>query len=382
MRIEPGVAPRLHFFVLDADGVPDATVVYTDVTTAKYRTRTAGVASADSTAITLAAGAYTDSHATGTFGLVNTALGEYFVDCPVGAADANADTVELRMVLTDGTLIVIPVVAEIDVRTSTRNATAPDNAGIAAIKERTDNLPDDPADVGDVSPTIDFSPTINPTELSNDSVNAIRSGLSTLTAAQVWDYIVTGSTSAATTITTLLTRIVGTLASGTHSPQSGDSYARLGAPAGDTIAADIAAIGGGVDESEIIDGVLAGLDSVTVTRVGPGFDPVTSAFELIAGDDYVYANDGHTDFSVGFTGDPEGWSVAVGATAPHFGSFTGVGSLVQAGSEYKLRVEWEKDQTAAPPSDGYQWQAKLIDPDGMVRTKIYGALVLKCNTVV
>jgi hypothetical protein len=42
-------------------------------------------------------------------------------------------------------------------------------------------------------------------------------------------------------VATLLTRIVGTLASGTHSPQSGDAFARLGAPAGASIAADIAA---------------------------------------------------------------------------------------------------------------------------------------------
>jgi hypothetical protein len=40
--------------------------------------------------------------------------------------------------------------------------------------------------------------------------------------------------------TTLLSRIVGTLGSGTHQPQSGDAFARLGAPAGASISADIA----------------------------------------------------------------------------------------------------------------------------------------------
>jgi hypothetical protein len=43
-------------------------------------------------------------------------------------------------------------------------------------------------------------------------------------------------------VTALLQRIVGTLATGTHKPQSGDAFARLGAPSGDSIAADIAAI--------------------------------------------------------------------------------------------------------------------------------------------
>ena len=45
-----------------------------------------------------------------------------------------------------------------------------------------------------------------------------------------------------TSVATLLTRIIGTLASGTHNPQGGDTFARLGAPAGASIAADIAAL--------------------------------------------------------------------------------------------------------------------------------------------
>jgi hypothetical protein len=67
------------------------------------------------------------------------------------------------------------------------NTTAPANSDIAAIKAKTDNLPNDPAGVSDVSPTIDFNPTIeptpvtvNPTELSSGSVDAIRDGLATI----------------------------------------------------------------------------------------------------------------------------------------------------------------------------------------------------------
>lgn len=40
-------------------------------------------------------------------------------------------------------------------------------------------------------------------------------------------------------LATLLARVLGTIAAGTHSPQSGDAYARLGAPSGASIAADI-----------------------------------------------------------------------------------------------------------------------------------------------
>lgn len=48
-------------------------------------------------------------------------------------------------------------------------------------------------------------------------------------------------------LNTLLTRIVGTLAAGTHTAQTGDAYARLGAPAGASVSADIATIDGNVD---------------------------------------------------------------------------------------------------------------------------------------
>lgn len=43
-------------------------------------------------------------------------------------------------------------------------------------------------------------------------------------------------------VSTILGRVIGTLAAGTHEPQSGDAFARLGAPAGASIAADIAAL--------------------------------------------------------------------------------------------------------------------------------------------
>ena len=51
-------------------------------------------------------------------------------------------------------------------------------------------------------------------------------------------------------INTILARIIGTLAAGTHNPQGGDTYARLGAPAAASIAADLAVIDNFVDELE------------------------------------------------------------------------------------------------------------------------------------
>ena len=43
-------------------------------------------------------------------------------------------------------------------------------------------------------------------------------------------------------VDTIVARVIGTIAAGTHNPQSGDAYARLGAPAGASVSADVAAV--------------------------------------------------------------------------------------------------------------------------------------------
>jgi hypothetical protein len=45
----------------------------------------------------------------------------------------------------------------------------------------------------------------------------------------------------------LKARLIGTVAAGTHNPQSGDSYTRIGAPVGASISADVAVVDGNVD---------------------------------------------------------------------------------------------------------------------------------------
>lgn len=61
-------------------------------------------------------------------------------------------------------------------------------------------------------------------------------------AAAVWDRLTSAITTAGSIGKYLLDKIVGTIADGTHHPQSGDSYERLGTPATGTIAADIASV--------------------------------------------------------------------------------------------------------------------------------------------
>lgn len=79
----------------------------------------------------------------------------------------------------------------------------------------------------------------NQISLSNGKVllQATQTGVTIPTVTTL-----TNAPSDSSGVTTLLSRIIGTLASGTHNAQSGDSYARLGAPAGASVSADVAAI--------------------------------------------------------------------------------------------------------------------------------------------
>lgn len=99
-------------------------------------------------------------------------------------------------------------------------------------------------------------------KILGDNINATIGSRSSHSAADVWAVATRTLTSFGTLasdvwavatrtltaisdssgVTTLLSRIVGTLASGTHTAQSGDAYARLGAPVGASISGDIAAV--------------------------------------------------------------------------------------------------------------------------------------------
>lgn len=54
-------------------------------------------------------------------------------------------------------------------------------------------------------------------------------------------------------------RLLGTILAGNHNPQTGDSYARLGAPTGASVAADIATVAGYVDTE--VAAILAAVDT-------------------------------------------------------------------------------------------------------------------------
>lgn len=84
--------------------------------------------------------------------------------------------------------------------------------------------------------------TVAPSTLSASDVASISDIVDAIEAGDV-----------GTGITTLLTRIVGTLAAGTHNPQSGDAFSRIGAPVGASISADIAGTPAAV-HATVVDG--------------------------------------------------------------------------------------------------------------------------------
>lgn len=77
--------------------------------------------------------------------------------------------------------------------------------------------------------------------------------------------------------TTLLSRIVGTLATGTHNPQTGDAYARLGAPAGASVSADVAAVKADTAAIGALNNLSAAQAQTAAAAALTAYDPPTNA---------------------------------------------------------------------------------------------------------
>lgn len=126
--------------------------------------------------------------------------------------------------------------------------------------------------------------------------------------------------------------------------------------------------------------VATSLTGVTVVKqVGPGFDTETNRFELMEGDDYLYAQKParHTDFTIDA---PDtvltGWTVAVGYESSDGTKVAGNVSLIDAGGgQWTVRVEWTAAQIAIPGH--YRWGVRLSQPTtGYKYVPITGDLVI------
>ena len=94
---------------------------------------------------------------------------------------------------------------------------------------------------------------------------------SAASAGDPWITAIPGAYSAGSAGHILGNRLVGTIATGTHNPQSGDTYARLGAPAGASVSADIAAIEAQTDDIGVAGAGLTALASAADLSTVAGY---------------------------------------------------------------------------------------------------------------
>ena len=165
-----------------------------------------------------------DAYST-TRGLAGTALPDAAADAAGGLPISDAGGLDLDTYIKriEGA-ITATILGRIDAAISSRSTHTAADVWSAATRSLTDKTGFQlAATQGDYAPA-----------KAGDKMDLIDAPNATALAA-----VRTAVQAAGSTLATLLSRIVGTLATGTHNPQSGDAYARLGAPAGASIAADI-----------------------------------------------------------------------------------------------------------------------------------------------
>lgn len=274
-----------------------------------------------------------EAYATGQAGNTLFTLGE---QAPIDAAGVRA-AVGLASANLDTQLAAIDDAVDTEVAAIYTRLGAPAGASVSAdiaavkaetalIQAKTTNLPAAPASTTNITAATGVTVSTNNDKtgyaLSAGGVQAIWDALTSAltTVGSIGKLLVDridaaissrstyagGDTSG---VTTLLSRIVGTLAAGTHNPQTGDSYARIGAPAGASMSADIAAV------------------KVDTAAVKVKTDNLPSATAGAAGGVFIAGSNAAT--TVNITGNVTGnLSGSVGSVTGAVGSVTGaVGSV-------------------------------------------------------
>lgn len=203
-------------------------------------------------------------------------------------------------------------------------------------------------------------------------------------AQAVWDVLTSGLTTVGSIGKYLVDRVIGTLASGTHQPQGGDAYARLGAPAGASIAADIAALGTGtgagpnqvnVTVSSSAGGTLQGV-SVRMKAAGLGdhtdttnasgvaqFNLASGSWSLTAAlNGYSYA--GSTQV-VSTNPQPIAITMTVTTVSVPSGPNKSIGTLLclDSGGDPESGVTVSFQMIAGPGNDGYSLDAEIVEEE-------------------
>jgi len=240
--------PALHDIVKKGSTDRSVTLTIIDSTTGAKKTdvvynssgidlfyRREGAAATSITEATLAA--LTTAHADG--GFLHIAAGEYRLDLPDAAFATGANYVDFGGAVTGGIIIGGRVkLVNYDPEDTVRlGLTALPNAAAEAS--------------GGLYTRGTGAGQINQDANGRINANAVAQGGTSLTARDIGASVLlspgTGTgqvnlTSGSVPVTNLTVAASTTLATGTHNPQGGDTYARLGAPAGASTAADIAAV--------------------------------------------------------------------------------------------------------------------------------------------
>lgn len=194
---------------------------------------------------------------------------------------------------------------------------------------------------------------------------------------------VTDELEAASAYRAIVTRVGVPVYEGWYRPSVGDVVDQPDRPVDLQPVLDVIAESEGADSAQIAADVLAGLESVQITRIGPEFDPATSTVTLIAGDDYLVANDAALTFNLTLPGiNLTGATAVFSAEKSYEPVLMGTAELIDTDTDQpKLRLTWTREQTNVKPSDKYAWGAAIIDSAGLVKTIIGGPLILKPHAV-
>lgn len=142
----------------------------------------------------------------------------------------------------------------------------------------------------------------------------------------------------------------------------------------------INAIGETIDQDSLLGGLLTGLSSVSITRIGPEFEPGTRTVTIYQGDDYLAANGNALTFAITLPGvDLASASAVFAADSLYSSVLMGTATLIDTNTNNpKLRLEWSRAQTlAVAASDKLSWGVAIVDAGKKVQTIIGGPLKLK-----
>jgi len=140
--------------------------------------------------------------------------------------------------------------------------------------------------------------------------------------------------------------------------------------------------GSSIDTEQLVEDIIEGLSTVTITRIGPEYDPVTRTITLISGDDYLASNSSSVVFAITVPGVDLATVTAVfSAAGNNLPVLNGTATLIDLNTTPKLRLEWTRAQTKARKPGRYSWGVALVDANDKVKSILKGPLLLQDNVV-